>query len=116
MAEDIGYRIRLLRIWRGLSQKQLAEQVNYSVSTIQSVEERRRKPGFELICQLSQVLQVDIDYFTSDVHLERLTSEQLEEFITYETKLFFIKHEMDCVLTMVKGKSKQKKKEYLYQV
>ena len=76
----IGHRIAMLRKRMGLSQTQLAKQINVCASAIGMYEQGRRQPSGELIVALSRVFSVSADYlltgkpysekdFRADLHM-----------------------------------------------
>lgn len=54
---DIGNNIKKMRKLSGLTQKQLAEKLEVNINTIQNYENGRRKPSFEMISRITEVLQ-----------------------------------------------------------
>lgn len=62
MTELLGERISALRRAKGLNQKQLAEKLNISPSTIGMYEQGRREPSLALIVELAEILSVSTDF------------------------------------------------------
>lgn len=62
MSDLLGKRIAALRSAKGLSQKQLAEKLNVSPSSVGMYEQGRREPSLELIVEMAEVLCVSIDF------------------------------------------------------
>lgn len=60
----INDRIISLRKEKGMNQKQLAEALNISPSTIGMIEQGRRNPGYDLLEDISDFFNVDMDYLT----------------------------------------------------
>lgn len=58
----IGYRIAMLRKRMGLSQNQLAKQINVCASAIGMYEQGRREPSAKILADLSRVFGVSLDY------------------------------------------------------
>lgn len=58
----VGYRITALRKKAGLSQDQLAKQINVCASAIGMYEQGRREPSIKTLVALSQVFGVSLDY------------------------------------------------------
>lgn len=56
----LGKRIASLRSQKGLTQEKLAELVNYSPNHISKLESARTNPSFELLMNISCVLNVEI--------------------------------------------------------
>jgi len=61
----LSIRIYKLRTARGMSQSQLAEQLNFSPSTIGMYEQGRRIPGIDTLVALSKVFHVSLDYLVT---------------------------------------------------
>jgi transcriptional regulator with XRE-family HTH domain len=60
-AEPIGLRVRRLRVDRGLTQRQLAEQAGVSVDAIHTIERGRKYPRRSTIQLLARALGVAVD-------------------------------------------------------
>ncbi len=63
--EDIGSIIKELRILKGLTQEELAEQTGLSVRTIQRIESGEVDPRTYTLTALAQALEVDLEVLTS---------------------------------------------------
>lgn len=59
---DFGKRLRTTRAQRGYSQYELAAAVHVSPGTISHYENGSREPGASTLIQMSEVLNVSIDY------------------------------------------------------
>ena len=59
---DFANRIVDLRKARGLTQKQLAANINLSEIGIQNYEGRRRKPAYDVLISLTDFFNVSLDY------------------------------------------------------
>jgi transcriptional regulator with XRE-family HTH domain len=59
----IGTRIRELRRARGLTQRQLAQQVNISVRTLRAYEQNTRTPDAKTLHRIADVLGFPAHYF-----------------------------------------------------
>lgn len=73
----VGDSIASLRKRAGLSQDQLAKQINVSASTIGMYEQGRREPSIRTLIALSQVFGVSLDYLltgaeASDRHVAKI--------------------------------------------
>lgn len=64
-------RLKLLRDDKGFTQKDLAEALNITVSTISHYENGTREPGIEILIQMSKILGVSVDYLvgSTDVNI-----------------------------------------------
>lgn len=64
-------RLRLLRTTSGLSQRELAQKIGVSKSSINMYERGEREPGFETLESVADLFRVDINYLlgrTDDPH------------------------------------------------
>ena len=59
---DIGNRMKELRMQYGLTQQELAETCNISVSFLGHIERGTRIPSIETLCSLCRALDVSSDY------------------------------------------------------
>ena len=80
--KTIGRKIRDMRIKKDLTQQELADAMDLSISTISLYESDKRKPGLSALDRLGQVLGVDPSYFVSD-----LDSSGKQEFSPRVTKI-----------------------------
>ena len=62
MSDLLGKRIAALRSAKGLNQKQLAEKLNVSPSSVGMYEQGRREPSLDLIVEMAEILCVSIDF------------------------------------------------------
>jgi len=62
MSNIIGERIRIMRVIRGLSQKELAEKLGKSPNVITHWEKGRNKPDAETIERICEILTVSPNY------------------------------------------------------
>jgi len=63
--ENIGSKIKDLRLLKGLTQEELAEQTGLSVRTIQRIESGEVDPRTYTLTALAQALEVDLEVLTS---------------------------------------------------
>lgn len=70
---DIGSRIKDMRNKRGLTQKELADRINKSVSAISGYETNIQTPPTDVLSSISQVLHVPLNYFV-DISYEKTYS------------------------------------------
>jgi len=59
----IGTRIRRVRRARGLTQRQLAQQLNISVRTLRAYEQNKRVPDEKKLHRIADILNFPVDYF-----------------------------------------------------
>lgn len=64
-------RLKLLREDKGFTQKDLAEALSITVSTISHYENGTREPSIEILIQMSKILGVSVDYLigNTDVNI-----------------------------------------------
>lgn len=65
MMENIGTKIKELRVLKGLTQEELAEQTGLSVRTIQRIESGEVDPRTYTLTALAEALEVELEVFTS---------------------------------------------------
>lgn len=58
----LGARIAALRRAKGMSQSELAKQLQISPSAVGMYEQGRREPAAEVLVRLSQLFEVSVDY------------------------------------------------------
>jgi len=59
---DLGSRLKAIRIRQGLTQRELAEKVNKSVSAISSYETNAQLPPLDVLESIALTLHVSLDY------------------------------------------------------
>ena len=64
--EKIGHKIRDVRISKRLTQLELADQVGVNTSHISNIENNRVKISLTLLVNISNVLDVSVDFLLSD--------------------------------------------------
>lgn len=82
---DLGYRIRTVRIQRGMTQKVLGERINKSKSAICGYESESQVPPMEVLVSIATVLNVSLDYLVGfeveePISLTNLNSQQKKVF------------------------------------
>ena len=85
MLENLGYKLKTLRVRNQLSRKQVAELVGVSVSTIGLYESNERLPSLPVLVKLACQYKTSVDYLlnidTSDKYslsLDGLTDKQIK--------------------------------------
>lgn len=84
-----GERIKELRKKNGYTQVSLANRLEVSKGTIAMWEMNKRKPGFEMLCTLSELFDVRIDYLlgkSGDDSSVKLSEEQILQLATWSTE------------------------------
>lgn len=67
---NIGYVIELLRKERGLSQVELARQLNCTRQTVSNYERDLRRPDYDTLDSLASIFHVPISYFLTQDEME----------------------------------------------
>lgn len=81
--KELGQRIKVGRMSRGLTQAELAQQLEVSSSTVAMWEVGRREPNLETLEAISDVFNVPLSYFLCDdpdhaVNLSPADADRLE--------------------------------------
>ena len=66
MKKEIGLRLKHTRQMKHLTQEELAELTDFSVSQIRRLETGRTLPSLEVLCLLCDKLDVGLEYLLSD--------------------------------------------------
>lgn len=66
----IGYRIRAKRSHSGLSQQELAEKADLSVTYLSSIENARKKPSLRSLMCVSEALDITMDELITGALIE----------------------------------------------
>lgn len=59
---NMGEKLRVLRIEKKLTQKQLADQVSLAISAISSYENGSRYPSYEVLVKFAHIFHISTDY------------------------------------------------------
>lgn len=59
---NFGERLKLLRLSKGITQKQLAEKIGASERGIQNYETNQRKPTYDILISLANYFEISLDY------------------------------------------------------
>lgn len=86
---QIGKTVKLLRVWAGLKQKELAKKVRVSSTYLSAVENDKREPSLSLLKALSQELDIPVgllflestDAFSNVSPRERAKYEKLKDLL-----------------------------------
>ena len=71
MVNELGDRIKALRIEFGANQKELAEKLNISNSTLSQYENGQRIPGDELKIKMASMFNVTVDYLLGVTNVKK---------------------------------------------
>lgn len=109
---DIGNRIKKLRIDNKYTQTELGEKLFFSDKTISSWESNRTKPDLNSLCQLSKILNCPIAYL--------LYGDEQKNNIETELKFKIDKEEFNRLLNKVKNSSELieeiNQKDFYYEI
>ncbi len=84
--ELIGKRIRELRMQQIVTQEQLAEMIDMSVSYVSYIENAKKKPSLETLIRISNALGITLD--------EILSGNQLHNPTDYQTDMDLLMNEL----------------------
>ena len=82
-------RLKEIRKKKGYTQVTLAEELEVSKGTVAMWETGKRKPDFEMLCRLSELLDVKTDYLlgqSDDDSSTTLTEEEINQLGAWETE------------------------------
>ena len=63
---QLGYRIQKTRIYKHVTQRQMAKQLHFSQQHIGNVERGLARPSIDLLVDISNILNVSVDYLLQD--------------------------------------------------
>lgn len=76
---DLGFRIKEMRIRRGLNQKELAHRINKSKSAVCGYETNAQIPPLEVLVSIASVLNVSLDYLVGFEQTESISTRSLSD-------------------------------------
>ena len=76
---DFGSVIKKLRLDEGMTQQQLADKLNITVTTISKYENNMAMPPFETVRSLSTIFNVSTDVFYGIEHREMISTYNLSD-------------------------------------
>lgn len=76
---DLGFRIKEMRIRRGLNQKELAHRMNKSKSAVCGYETNAQIPPLEVLVSIASVLNVSLDYLVGFEQTESISTRSLSD-------------------------------------
>ena len=59
---SLGFRIRLLRVLKGMTQAELAKKLHIGASAVGMYEQGRREPNIDTLIALSNIFEVSIHF------------------------------------------------------
>jgi transcriptional regulator with XRE-family HTH domain len=75
----IGVKVKAARLDRGLTQERLADAVGKAVETISNIERGHAQSGLDTLAKISEVLDVPMSYFFTDLDgARRISKVRLE--------------------------------------
>lgn len=100
---DLGSRLKLIRLKRGFTQRELAARINKSVSAISSYESNAQLPPLDVLESIALTLNVSIDFLAGidrhNTYSARNLSSQQAEIIDLLFQQFSASHSADGELT-----------------
>mgnify|MGYP005989585045 CR=1 FL=1 len=115
---DIGKKIKILRAEKGISQQELANLINKTRALISHIEVTSKVNYFTLR-EISDVLDVSIDYFTEEINTEIL-NESTSDYSSLSERITKVERENELlneiivnqkeVIVQLKDKLKQSNK------
>jgi transcriptional regulator with XRE-family HTH domain len=75
---EINERIRTLRKEKGLSQNELAKEINCSLRSVSGIEKGEYKPTYIQLKEISDYFGVSIDWLVKGVEAENISSTEQE--------------------------------------
>lgn len=94
---DLGSKIKDIRQKRGITQKELAQRINKSVSTISSYETNAQLPPLDVIGDIALTLNVSLDYL---VGIDKINTFSAKQLTTEQTELLeLMLHEFHSGMT-----------------
>lgn len=70
----VGLAVRVARVGRGLSQRELAQKVHRSQNLIWTVESGKKDPGIVLLARIADALQMPLEFFFIPIRTPRMDS------------------------------------------
>lgn len=86
---DLGFRIKEMRVRRGISQKELAQRINKSKSAVCGYETNAQIPPLEVLVSIASVLNVSLDYLVGFDEAGSISMRNLSEQQRNITNLLF---------------------------
>lgn len=93
MFENLGSKLKTLRVKNKLSRKQTAELVGISVSMVGFYENNERLPSLPVLVKLSALYKVSVDYLL-DVNIDGIETLSLEGLT--ESQIRAVKLTVEC--------------------
>ncbi len=80
-------RIKTMREEIGMTQQELADQLDGAKSTIAMYENETRKPSLEVLIKLSEIFNCSIDYLLCKTNIRNFEKEDQKFFSTYQKEI-----------------------------
>ncbi len=81
--EDLGRKIKELRMKNGDTLRELGDKLNFNFSNLSKIERGERKPTIELLQSISEIYHKPISYFLGDIELQDIPDELRENGVEY---------------------------------
>jgi len=79
--DTIGSRLKLMLVKLGMNQKELAEKLNVSQSTVNGYTRNYREPDMDTIIRLSKILNTSVEYLITGKNIDKITSSDFNKII-----------------------------------
>lgn len=77
--KEIGYRIQIAREEAGFNQKELAEKLGFSQSTLSNYEKGKRRIYLAQLQNIADILGKSVDYFLQPIEFEKSWPESIQQ-------------------------------------
>lgn len=77
--KEIGYRIQIAREEAGYNQKELAEKLGFSQSTLSNYEKGKRRIYLAQLQNIADILNKSVDYFLQPITMEETLPETVQQ-------------------------------------
>ncbi len=81
--EDLGKKIKELRLKNGDTLRELGDKLNFNFSNLSKIERGERKPTIELLQSISDLYNKPISYFLGSVELQSIPETLRESGVEY---------------------------------
>ena len=96
---DIGKKIKVLRAKKGVSQQELADAINKTRALVSHIEVTS-KVNYYTLREISEALEVTVDYFTDDVTIN-VINESKTSYSTLADRISKLERENDLLSEIV---------------
>jgi transcriptional regulator with XRE-family HTH domain len=113
MVAHLGRMVRVARVSRGLTQRELAARVKRSQNLIWSVESGKKDPGLVLLWSIARALGIPLDFFVVSLSEPKSTSTKAEQAAFQEGRslLMALVEGLHSGTTQSRGTDSEKKRQ-----